>query len=505
MTQDEALDILKTGVNVFLTGQAGTGKTYVLNKYIEYLKRRDIGVAVTASTGIAASHIDGKTIHSWAGIGINDYMTDDEIRALSRKRVVYERFHSAKVLIIDEISMLHSYRLDLVNAIAKMMHGNFDPFGGMQIIFCGDFFQLPPVSPDEDPADYFAFKSNIWREMDIKACYLEKQYRQTDQVYLNILNKIRNGTIDDNDIKILLTRYQSNLGAKEMTRLYTHNENVDAINARELSRITVEKYSYTMQDRGPQKLVSELKKNCLAKEEIVLKKGAVVMFIKNNFERGYVNGTLGIVIDFDDSNNPMVRTRKGNIIVAIPESWRFEDHGVVLAEITQIPLCLAWAITVHKSQGFTLDAAEIDLSQAFEPGMGYVALSRIKSLDGLRLMGINDRAIEVSEEIKSFDAQIMKLSDVESNFIRSVPRKDIEKKHLEFIKRVKPGNNSKKSYSVEEMRRNHTNAYAKWTETDDMLLKKEAEMGKSVKEMASFFGRNTGAIRSRLDKLGIIS
>ena len=504
MTQEEALNILKMGHNVFLTGQAGSGKTYTLNKYIEYLKAKNIGVAVTASTGVAASHLNGRTIHSWSGIRIKDDMTDKEVSDLSKNRTLGGNFRRAKVLIIDEISMLHSFRLDLVQRILRIAKGNFEAFGGMQVVLCGDFFQLPPVTTNgENPSDYFAFKSRSWDSMNLRVCYLESQYRNIDPVYYGMLNKIRTDTIDQEAVETLKSRYQKSIPYKEMTRLYTHNENVDAINDVELSKLPGEPKTYFMQSSGLQKLVAELKRNCLAKEELSLKKGAVVMFVKNNFDRGYVNGTIGVVENFDEYGNPVVRSKNGNIIVALPESWGFEEDGKILAEISQVPLKLAWAISVHKSQGISLDAAEVDLSRAFEPGMGYVALSRIRTLDGLRLMGLNDVALKINTEVLEFDKELVELSEKEAQTVRSMSLKELEDVQNSFIGKINP-NIETKSYSMADIRNSHKKAYEKWSKEDDEELKKENNDGKDAKTLAEKFGRNVGAIRSRLKKLGLI-
>ncbi len=439
MTQDEALNILKTGCNVFLTGQAGSGKTYLLNQYIQYLKGKKVVVAVTASTGIAATHMDGMTVHSWSGIGIKDSMTERELRELFHKDYLNVRFRNTKVLIIDEISMLDCNRLDLVQQVSRMMKGNFEPFGGMQVILCGDFFQLPPVIKEGNLSLYFAFKSDSWGAMDLRVCYLDSQHRQTSPEYLAVLNAVRSNTVGQETMHILKRRHQAPMQEK-ITRLYTHNMNVDAINSIELAELPGKPKVFEMQSSGVERLVRDLKKNCLAPEVLTLKEDAVVMFVKNNFDRGYVNGTLGVVKRFDEQGNPIVRTRKGDEIAALPESWRYEVDGQVLAQIHQVPLRLAWAITVHKSQGMSLDAAEVDLSKAFVPGMGYVALSRIRSLDGLRLMGLNEQALQVDPEVLAFDMELMALSEREVKKLRGMSRVDLKRLHKEFIDRNRSKN-----------------------------------------------------------------
>jgi len=411
MNQEQALKILKSGENVFLTGSAGTGKTFLLNKFIEYLKEREIKVGVTASTGIAATHLGGRTIHSWSGIGIKQEMDDKSIKRIAKNEEFSEKIKKTKVLIIDEISMFDARRLDLVDRICKVIKEPFLPFGGIQIVMSGDFFQLPPVEQDQEPL--FAYKSIVWRNLNMKTCYLDKQFRQEDIKFINILDKIRKNEAGQEELALLKTRlYKSVNYCVSPTKIYTHNINVDAINDYELSRITEKESTYYMTHYGSVDLVKFLKKSCLAPEELKLKIGAIIMFIKNNFDSGYVNGTLGKIVDFDDDSDcPVVETKLGNKIIAVPTSWCIQDdNDNIIASIKQIPLRLAWAITVHKSQGMSLDVAEIDLSKSFERGMGYVALSRVRTLDGIRLMGINQLSLKVNQSVVEKDKEFKELS-----------------------------------------------------------------------------------------------
>ncbi len=437
MKQSEALDILKMGKNVFLTGPAGSGKTYLLNQYINFLKSKKVPVRVTASTGIAATHMNGVTIHSWSGLGIKDKLSAIDIESLLEKAYLKRRFKYAQVLIIDEISMLHSFQLDAIDIICRAFKHNEEPFGGMQIILCGDFFQLPPINKTGEETN-FAYKSNIWKNMDLNICYLEEQYRQNDgDSLLKILNEIRDNEVGEQTWKLLQERQQYDKYKFTPTKLYTHNQDVDLLNMQELDKIEEYPIIFRMKNTGNKKLVESLKKSCLAQEELHLKKGAVVMFIKNNFEKDFVNGTLGTIIDFS-GGKPIVETYSGKEILVEDETWHIEEEGKIKAKITQIPLRLAWAITIHKSQGMSLDLAEIDLSKSFVAGMGYVALSRVKSLDGLYLKGINNTALQVDSEILDFDTELRKESkrvvlrleteskskEIQENFIENSAVKD---------------------------------------------------------------------------------
>ncbi len=438
MTQQEAFDLLKMGHNVYLTGAAGSGKTYLLNKYIGFLKNKKVGVGITASTGIAATHMNGRTIHSWSGMGIKDALTKEDLSKLLAKRYLRKTFAEAKVLIIDEISMLHSFRLDMVDRICKAFKESTLPFGGIQVVLCGDFFQLPPVSKNGEEAN-FVHKSDIWQEMDIKICYLEEQHRQEDKPFLQVLNDIRSNTVSDTTKQSLNSRHNKEVAIDiPPTKLFTHNADVDAINNMELEKIKKEPQIYQMSSRGIDALVETLKKNCLAPEQLILKKGAVVMFVKNNFEKGYVNGTLGKVAGFDKESYPIIETVSKDKIIAMPEKWTIEEGNKIIAEINQIPLRLAWAITVHKSQGMSLDAAVIDLSKAFEPGMGYVALSRVRTLVGIKLLGINDTAYEVSAEAIELDRQLINLSKHEENNLKNLGWLEKHKRQNQFIGSITP-------------------------------------------------------------------
>ncbi|EKE11074.1 MAG: hypothetical protein ACD_15C00140G0002 [uncultured bacterium] len=436
MKQKTALDILKLGHNVFLTGPAGSGKTYLLNQYIDYLKEKNIGVAITASTGIAATHMNGQTIHSWSGMGISEALSEEDMTKLTKKHYHRQKFKKAKVLIIDEVSMLHAHQLDLVDSICKKFKDPFLPFGGLQVILCGDFFQLLPVAKYGRKPE-FVIQSDSWEEMNPKICYLEEQHRQEDGQMLRILKDIRSRSCDEKTLKLILSRENKAIkNSITPTRLFTHNADVDAINNLELRKINEESKIFEMTAAGIDNLIMTLKRGCLAPETLVLKKGAVVMFVKNNFERGYVNGTLGKVLGFDGMGLPVVKTFSGKEIMVIPEKWSIEEDDVPLASITQMPLRLAWAITVHKSQGMTLDAVEMDLSKAFEYGMGYVALSRARTLEGIKLLGINKAALEVNPEVYEMDKTLEELSH---NNVREIGKMSwLEKKtrQKKFIKNI---------------------------------------------------------------------
>lgn len=403
MTQDEALELLKSGKNIFITGAAGTGKTYLLKQFIEYLKEKNKVYSVTASTGIAATHLNGVTVHSWSGIGIKNEISKHDIRNLKPR--IKSNYVNTEVLIIDEISMLHGHQLDMIDTIAKQLLKNNEPFGGLQIVFCGDFCQLPPVTKNaEDPI--FAYESEAWINSNLEVCYLDKQYRQEDEDMLtNILNTIREGKVDT-QIKLKLKMHENtyhNTEVKQFIKLYTTNIDVDIINNKELEKIEGKTHTFKMIEYGNKYSIMSLKKQCLAKETLKLKKGAPVLFIQNDQERRFVNGTLGTVIGFN-TGAVIVKTLEEKVIRVTPGEWKIEDsEGRTICSLQQMPLILAWAITVHKSQGMTLDCAEIDLRNAFCYNMGYVALSRVKNLAGLKLLGFNNKALEIDPKMLEQD------------------------------------------------------------------------------------------------------
>ncbi len=454
MKQTEALDILKMGHNAFVTGAAGSGKTHLLNEYIKYLREHGASIGITASTGIAATHMGGMTIHSWSGLGIRDTLTDYDLEAMEEKSYLWKRFENAQVLIIDEVSMLHHFRLDLVEQVVRFFKRNDKPFGGMQVILCGDFFQLPPISRHGEEPAQFAYHAPSWKNLDLKICYLEEQHRQSDKEYLEVLNAIRDNTVTETILDRLRARYKKPVDFAEPTKLYTHNVDVDGENNRELDKLPGEVFEYEMIGKGKENLVATLKKGCLAPEMLRLKKGARVMMVKNSFEDKYANGTLGILEDCD-GYGVTVKLNDGRIIAVKPANWKVEEDGKVKCEIIQYPLRLAWAITVHKSQGMSLDAAEVDLSQAFEKGMGYVALSRVRTLGGLSLKGMNKTALMVDEEVLTFDADFRIASKEHTEELRKKSPEEVIQTHKEFIERIAPigSKKAKKPDTLEETAR----------------------------------------------------
>ena len=398
MTQDEALQTLMAGNNVFLTGKPGAGKTHTVNRFVDYLKSRGIRYAVTASTGIAATHIGGTTIHSWAGLGIKREITEDVLEKILNNEYTVRRIQDPQVLIIDEVSMLDATMINNINYVMQQVRGD-GPFGGVQIVLVGDFFQLPPVVRGEKEI-IFAFEAQAWRDANPVTCYLTEQHRQSEPEFLDILNAMREGTVTEEHKRILL---QEREGEEPKTMLFTHNLDVNVVNSNELKKLPGNSRVFQMETGGNPYLVERLQEYCLAPVTLKLRIGAVVMFVRNNFDRGYANGTIGTVVEWADNGLPVVETNDGERIVPEMAEWTFEEYGQTKAFIQQIPLRLAWAITVHKSQGMSLDSAMVDLSKCFEVGQGYVAISRVRSLSKLWLRGMNDKVFDMHPKIVEQD------------------------------------------------------------------------------------------------------
>lgn len=434
MNQEKALALLKSGRNIFLTGSAGTGKTYVLNQFTQHLKDAKIKVAITASTGIAATHIKGSTIHSWSGIGIKQLLTEKDLRSLKRKKYLTDQFDKVKVLIIDEISMLHKEQLNAISQVLCYCKETDQAFGGLQVILCGDFFQLPPIGQyGERSSDKFAFMSTAWQNANFNICYLTKQYRQDDNKLHQILSEIRKGSVSEQS-KTWLKEASSTTFEKsiEPTKLYTHNEDVDFINNTHLADLPSKSRFFKAKTKGEKALITTLKNTVLTQNDMPLRIGAKVMFVKNNVEKGYINGTMGEIIKYSSIGWPVVKTIDNINITASPEEWSIEDEkGNTLASYKQVPLRLAWAVTVHKSQGMTLDAAELDLGRTFERGQGYVALSRLVDIKRLRLLNFNTTSLLVDGLAMKADKRFQELAQELDD---SISQEELKEESKTFIR-----------------------------------------------------------------------
>ena len=525
MTQQEALSILQTGANVFLTGEPGSGKTHTINQYVSYLRLHGVEPAITASTGIAATHISGMTIHSWSSIGVKQELTAHDLDRIAQNERVVRRVSRAKVLLIDEVSMLSAQTLGLVDKVCRELKDPEKAFGGLQVVLVGDFFQLPPIARREtengvrlafenapqDPRAQFAYHSPSWVAAKPVVCYLTEQHRQEDATFLGILSALRNGSFTkEHEAHLAARRVSNREEQKNTTKLFSHNADVDQVNETQLEKLPGSPRVFAMKKHGAKASVDMIKKSCLSPERLLLKTGAKVMFTKNSPEGRYVNGTTGEVVGFDGMQGyPRVKIRSGRVLAVEPAEWAMEAEGRALARIEQIPLRLAWAITVHKSQGMSLDTAFIDLTQAFEYGQGYVALSRVRTLEGLQLAGWNAQALRVHPDILHKDKEFRHASASAQETFGCVDSKDLGIMHTNFIracggKGATSTAEKQKTYSVEKIRQSHSNAYQPWSEEEDIELANLFSEDTHIRIIAEKLGRQPGAIRSRIAKLELL-
>lgn len=393
---EQAFEYIKTH-NVFLTGPPGCGKSYLTKQYIEYCINNKITVAVTASTGIAAKLIGGNTIHSWSGIQIVE-PTDSFDKILARvlaKPKIVRRWKRAQALIIDEISLLDKLVLEYLDKIAKNIRTNNNYFGGIKLLLVGDFFQLPPINGE------FCFTSEIWENMFDYGINLNKIYRSDDIRLNKILRTIRKAKpLKKNMIKALEAR----ISDKEIYPILTPlRNNARYYNENKMKENPNPEYVYNA--KFSENCNNEMMKKAVLnmsplEEKLVLKKDCTVVCLINDNLKGLVNGMVGVVIGFINES-PIVNFEGTNHIME-PYNWSKVENEQKI-EMTQIPLLLAYALTIHRCQGMTLNQASILLNRnVFECGQAYVALSRLKSLDNLYLLKFNPNVFKVNEMVKEY-------------------------------------------------------------------------------------------------------
>jgi len=510
MTQTQALTILKTGANVFLTGEPGAGKTYTINDYVQYLREHEIEVAITASTGIAATHIGGMTIHSWSGIGIKNNLSAYDLDKIASTEYVSKRIKKAKVLVIDEVSMLSPQTLSMVEAVCREVKQSHEPFGGIQVVLVGDFFQLPPImkniqTPVEDlfnndgSIPRFAYDSPAWSKAKFLTCYLTDQYRQSDNDFLAVLQAIRGNSFEEWHLEQIQKRVvePKDLPTRKAPKLFSHNVHVDRVNDEMLGKLNTESEIFQMDGQGKSALVEALKKGCLSPETLCLKVGAQVMCTKNSPREGFVNGTLGEVIAFETGTRlPVVRLRDGRRVTIEKMDWNVEENGAIKARIKQVPLRLAWAITIHKSQGMSLDEAIMDLRSVFEYGQGYVALSRVRTLDGLHLLGFNERVFQVHPDVLEKDISFRQSSVDAEDYFADMSESEVKKMQTDFI--LASGGNLQ-TVKVAKATADFAPKKKKGDTTNETLT--FWQEGKDIKTIAKIRQLTTGTILSHLEKL----
>lgn len=431
-SQPEVLARLLKRENIFISGLAGSGKTTVINRFTELIDAEYEGtfnVAVTASTGIAATLIGGTTIHSWAGLGIStDPFNSKEISPHMWGRAANLR--NVDVLIIDEVSMLPAYLFTKLDAALKHFRRNKEPFGGVQIVLIGDFLQLPPVQKGRDKdIDYrYIIETEAWKDAAINYCFLDKSYRATDDRLKKMLTEIATGRVSQHTRDIIEERKQGAQKANAVyTTLFTTNANVEKYNQETLKKNPSPSKFYPVETSlGSKKDIETTIKKYSVPEHLELKVGATVILTKNiPTSRGLIaNGSLGVIESFTHGNIPVVRFNKGgtHLIPKAPYSLTERQeipatatskksfYEAIVATVHQIPLKLGYAITVHKSQGQTFDGVTLDLSKCFQAGLGYVALSRVRTVDDLVITGFSEQAFDVSEKSMKITVFVKKKS-----------------------------------------------------------------------------------------------
>lgn len=447
--QEYALQLVESGQNVFITGPGGTGKSCLIRQIVKSAEKRNSKTQVCAMTGCAAILLGcmASTLHSWSGIKMGKGLACEIITNIRNNKKACSRWRSLKTLILDEVSMLSKRLFEILNEIGKEIRMDPRPFGGLQLVFTGDFYQLPPINGPEEGSGQFCFESDLWYKVfpidnNIQLSVL---FRQNDPVYKSILNNIREGLLDKNQLDILKTRLHISYNKDEHngvvpTKLFATKYKVDMINNEEFNKLDTECYEFsyiektnctTFIDSGKplttqtllrcKKEITKNKQemevryileNSPMEKELHLKEGANVMCTVNyDMESGICNGSIGIITGFTTGIGipiPIVTFSNGVVKQMSVKYWQSEEYPTIA--VGQIPLKLAWAMTIHKSQGATLTMAEVDIGNTvFECGQSYVALSRIKSLDGLYLCGLNPKKIKVNAKVNDFYKKIPKI------------------------------------------------------------------------------------------------
>ena len=425
--QSNVFNKLKMKQNLLITGPAGTGKSFIIEYFKNWCKKHSYEIYLTAMTGCAAWLIGGNTLHSWAGIGCGTKDYRSLLKKIRRNKKVKERWLNTEVLIIDEVSMLTKDLFDKLNIIGKILRKSELPFGGIQIILTGDFYQLPPINDNKNEIveEIFCFESDNWDTSIDETIELKEIVRQVDPEFQKCLNEVRIGNCSIETKKLLHKCAQKKWNHDNgiiPTRLYSKNENVNMINDLEIRKLcneikeyktntTIEKEIDACIDNEYidtiQKYISE---SSNFESDLKLAIGAQVMLLINlDVENGLVNGSRGVIIDFDEKNLPIVRFMNGieKKIKEFQTSYNYDPSINIIK--TQIPLKLAWAISIHKIQGSTLDLVEISIGKnIFEYGQSYVALSRVKSLEGLYITSLKFNRIKAHPKVIEFYNNINK-------------------------------------------------------------------------------------------------
>lgn len=417
--QKQVINAVSVGQSVFITGSAGTGKTALIQQVIKTLSRKcyqPSAVFVTAATGVAACAIRGQTLHYFSGVKYPVADREQLLQSVLSNKQACARWKKAKALVIDEISMVPANMFDDLECIARVIRGVDKEWGGLQLVVGGDFFQLPPIIEPPDPSGKeFAFEADCWDSSFDLQVELTEIFRQSDPLLIKILQGIRRGEIDPSDEECLQEVCCSKTEPDDsVVQLYPRTEDVARVNEERMKRLNNEIVVYTAADSGIDRWKRQLDKG-IAPNEIGLCEKARVMLIKNvETWRGLVNGATGTILGFvkpegrvvtdicEDGLLPLVEFDSGQTVVVKPETWEVKEGDVILASRKQIPLILAWSLSIHKCQGMTLERLRTDLSRAFGYGMPYVAISRVRSSEGLYLSGFHPSKVKAHPKVLKF-------------------------------------------------------------------------------------------------------
>lgn len=407
--QKIAFEVLQSGENVFVTGGAGSGKSFLIRHFMRELNPKEF--PTLASTGAAAVLLGGRTFHSFFGLGIMEggkHATLD--RVINDKRVM-RRLKEVEGIVIDEISMIPAAAFEVAEELARHARESSLPWGGLRIIVVGDFAQLPPVTRS-GPRDW-SFLSPTWEKSGFQIVELTHNQRTWDVGFLDVLADVRKGSVTERVREFLESRVREHDEMDEGLRLFPRRDQSEIFNQKKLAQINETEVRIPSIYLGEEKFVEALKKNSPLPGELVIKIGCKVMFVQNDPQKRWVNGTRGTVVEIEADK---ITVEKGSWRHVTVEKSQFalqNADGNVVASVINFPLALAYATTIHKSQGATLDEIWVDLSRLWEPGQAYVALSRLRNGEGLKLLGWNTKSFITDPQVTHFYDTLESLTRME--------------------------------------------------------------------------------------------
>lgn len=405
--QSQALDLLRSGENVFLTGGAGSGKSFLIRHFMKELNRDDM--PILASTGAAAVLLGGRTFHSFFGLGIMEGGPDVAYQKALKDGKLHKRLKKVEGIIIDEISMIPGAALMIAEALAQQARGSKLPWGGLRVIVVGDFAQLPPVARAGETRDW-CFRNPVWEMSGFQTCVLNHNQRVHDREFLDVLADIRQGKVTAKVVSFLNSKTRIHDPEDPGTRLFPRRDQSEVYNQKKLQDIPEDEVVIDSIYLGSEKQIETLMKTAPVPVKLKLKIGCRVIFLQNDPQMRWVNGTQGVVIKIETDKIQIRKDRGGREVTVDKTSFAYQDaEGNVVASVIQFPLTLAYATTIHKSQGATLDDLWCDLSRLWEPGQAYVALSRLRTSEGLKLIGWKPSSVIVDPQVVRFYQQIQTL------------------------------------------------------------------------------------------------